>query len=426
MRARVLVHGVLSAALVLAVAARAQDAPTEEPSPEDFAAEISVKEAELSAVAEKIRALKDARARKTTEQARLTDVVETLEDRARQARLELDHTTLSSDEVRIRIRQNEEELRRLNRKYERLRTQLGELLRTLALFDRRSPLEMLVLQGTFADFFGAQHAAARIQTRTSVLILETDDARRAREAREQDLAARRDELQDLAKLQAAQRASLEAQEEQKRHVLSRTVQEAARLASQLAEAEEARREIQQEVFVLKNAGLRLSLKQAEDYARYAGGATGVRPALLLGVLKIESNIGTNIGGGRYPGDVHPGHRDAFLRVVEKLKLDPHTTPVSAKPTTYEGWGGALGPGQIMPATWERIEGEVARITGKPVASPFELLDAFVGTAVILRSAGAAGGSEYEAVNRYFAGPNWARFTWYGDRVLAVAKEYEGR
>jgi hypothetical protein len=28
------------------------------------------------------------------------------------------------------------------------------------------------------------------------------------------------------------------------------------------------------------------------------------------------------------------------------------------------------------------------------------------------------------VNRYLAGPNWQYFTWYGDRVLTVAKEYE--
>lgn len=86
----------------------------------------------------------------------------------------------------------------------------------------------------------------------------------------------------------------------------------------------------------------------------------------------------------------------------------------------------MGPGQIMPGTWERVEPTVARLMGKNTPSPFELSDAFVATAAILQGAGAASGNEVEAVNRYFAGPNWQRFTWYGDRVLAVAKEYEAR
>lgn len=86
----------------------------------------------------------------------------------------------------------------------------------------------------------------------------------------------------------------------------------------------------------------------------------------------------------------------------------------------------MGPGQIMPGTWERVESTVGRLTGKSQPSPFDLGDAFVATAVILQGAGAASGNEVEAVNRYFAGPNWQRFTWYGDRVLAVAREYEAR
>jgi len=63
--------------------------------------------------------------------------------------------------------------------------------------------------------------------------------------------------------------------------------------------------------------------------------------------------------------------------------------------------------------------------GKAAPNPYELTDAFVATALFLADRGATDrAKEYEAVNRYLAGPNWQRFTWYGDRVLAVAKEYE--
>lgn len=408
-------------------AARAQEAPAgEASSPEGLAADIAEKEKSLSDLAKKIQRLKNERAAKEGQKQQLTTVVEILENRALQARLELDHTRISVEEVHLRIRQTEVELNDLALKEDRLRAQMRELLRTLAILDRRSPLEVLLIRGTFADFLGDRQAVARVQTRATALLTTTQDLHRARLEREKDLEARKADLESLERLKEAQRVSLEAQEREKRVALSETVAEAGRVAARLAEAEQARREIQAEIFFLRNVGIRLSLKQAEDFARFAGGATGVRPALLLGVLKVESNIGTNVGSGRYPDDVHPAHRDAFVRVAEKLGLDPRAMPASAKPTTYEGWGGALGPAQVMPGTWERIEAEVAKLVGKPRANPFELLDAFVGTAVLLRNAGAGAGNEYEAVNRYFAGPNWARFTWYGDRVLAVAKEYEAR
>ncbi|TSC73161.1 MAG: hypothetical protein G01um101438_184 [Parcubacteria group bacterium Gr01-1014_38] len=426
---RFLVLGIVLLGGVIAAVSNThgQDQPASTPSADDpLSSELGAKEAELQELQEKIRVLKDARSKKEGEQSRLTDAVEILEDRVKQARLELDYTRVSIEEARIRIRQTTEELGGLSKKQERLREQMRLTLRLLATVDERSPLETFLTGDTFADFFSTQQALVRIQTHATALLVQTQELKTAREAREADLRNRRDDLQQLAKLQAAQRAALQEDESRKRTALSRTAAEAARLSSLVTEAEEARREIQQEIFLLRNAGIRLSLKQAEDFARFAGSAAGVRPALLLGVLKVESNIGTNVGSGRYPDDIHPDHRDAFLRVTKRLDLDPATTPVSAKPTSYAGWGGAMGPGQILPGIWERIESDVARITGKEIPSPFELLDAFVGTAVILRNAGAASGSEFEAVNRYFAGPNWQRFTWYGDRVLAVAKEYEAR
>lgn len=413
--------------LALAGITVAQEAsPTPAPNQAPVAAEIATKEAELKDLAEKIRVLRAGRASKQQETSRLTDTVELLEDRVRQARLELDYTIVSLEETRLRVRAAEEDMVLLGQKQERVRQLLAKILNLMDGFDRRSPLEVLLLPGTFADVLRARQAVERLQAKATALVATTRDLRRALEARAADLKTRQADLESLEKLSSAQRVSLQEETNRARRTLTRSVAEAVRLSSLLAEAEQARQEIQAEIFSLKNAGVRLSLRQAEEYARYAEGATGVRAALLLGVLKVESNTGTNVGSGRYPDDVHPNHREAFLRVVETLGLDPRTAPVSAKPTAYAGWGGAMGPGQIMPGTWERIASEVGRLTSHARPTPYDLLDAFVGTAVLLRNSGAASGDEYEAVNRYFAGPNWQRFTWYGDRVLAVAKEYETR
>lgn len=391
-----------------------------------YALQLYEKDRELKALNEKLQTLKRNRERKEQEEERITSAIELTEFHIQETRLHLDLTTVTIEEVRLRIKQNTEELEELFQREERLQRDLLQLFRTLDAYDRRSILAVLLLRGTFSDFLQTQRAYASVQNQVTSLLNVTQDAKKARAERQNELLERQQELLDLQRMQEAQKASLIEEEQRKRTLLSKNVAAQATVSSQIAEAEQARREIQQEIFSLRNVGIKLSLKEAEDLARYAGQLTGVRPALLLGVLKVESNIGTNVGSGRYPHDVHPAHRDAFLRVTEKLGLDPATTPVSAKPTSYAGWGGAMGPGQIMPGTWERVEHAVARITGKALPSPFDLGDAFVATAVILQGAGAADGREFEAVNRYFAGPNWQRFTWYGDRVLAVAREYASR
>ena len=84
----------------------------------------------------------------------------------------------------------------------------------------------------------------------------------------------------------------------------------------------------------------------------------------------------------------------------------------------------MGPAQIMPQTWEGLETRIGQLMGKIIPNPYELADAFVGTAVMLADRGAADPArEREAIGRYIAGPNWEYYGWYIDRVLAVATEY---
>jgi len=84
----------------------------------------------------------------------------------------------------------------------------------------------------------------------------------------------------------------------------------------------------------------------------------------------------------------------------------------------------MGPGQFMPLTWEGLEPTLEKLLGRP-ANPFELTDAFVATGVYLANRGGTDrAQEFEAVCKYIAGPYWQSYAWYGDRVLAVAKEYE--
>jgi membrane-bound lytic murein transglycosylase B len=228
----------------------------------------------------------------------------------------------------------------------------------------------------------------------------------------------------LASLLSRQNEDLAAQRAEQNKFLSAKEEEKIQYERRIIEARQAREEIEQDIFSLKGSGIKVSLTDANDMARFASSLTGVRAALILAVLKVESNIGKSVGTGSFPDDMHPASREPFLRLTATLGIDPYTTAVAARPKNLKGWGGAMGPAQIMPQTWEGMSPRLAKLMGKAVPNPFELSDAMVATAVFLADRGAtSAGGEREAVLRYIAGPNWQYYSWYGDRVLAVAAEY---
>lgn len=386
--------------------------------------EITKKEAELNAIQEKLKVLNVARLEREKERRGLVNAIDIINDNIQATLLEIDKTNVSIDIAGDNLKKNLKETEKTEEKVNKLRSDMEEIIREMNTLDKISLWHTVVSGGTFTDFLQASGSLRSMQNKLMTTLYLIQDSKKILEKQRKALQEKQDDLEKLLTLQDAQKRSLAGQETQKKDALKKTVSQQKKISGLITEAEDARKEIQQKLFSLKNAGISMSLTDAVSMAKYAGKVTGVRPALLLGVLKIESNLGTNVGSGKYPDDIHPLHREAFLRVVKKLGMEPSQAPVSAKPKSYPGWGGAMGPGQIMPGIWESIESTIAELTGKTVPSPYNLQDAFVATAVILRNSGAAGGNEYEAVNRYFAGGNWQRFTWYGDRVLAVAKQYE--
>jgi len=181
------------------------------------------------------------------------------------------------------------------------------------------------------------------------------------------------------------------------------------------------------MFLLQSEGISIPLKKAITFAVQAEKRTGVRAALILAVIKQESNLGSNVGTGHYPEDMHPNHRDAFLDICRGLGLDPTEVRISKKPSSYPGWGGAMGPAQIMPNYWEFIAPQVSFLSGHNPPSPWNLEDAFTACGLILARNGADKkdyDNEFKAAGLYFAGGNWKNYEWYPKQVMAKAKIYQ--
>ena len=106
---------------------------------------------------------------------------------------------------------------------------------------------------------------------------------------------------------------------------------------------------------------------------------------------------------------------------------PVSCPMKDRYGNYIGWGGAMGPAQFIPSTWILYKNKVAELTGHNPPSPWNLQDAFVACALLLKDNGAARGgwkAEWQAAMKYFCGRINYRFRFYGDSVMSLAKKYQ--
>jgi peptidoglycan hydrolase CwlO-like protein len=388
-------------------------------------AQLDSKQTELKGIDSKINDLSKKEQSASNEAELAAEQLAYVSKKLDTAQLQYDQTVLSATVVKEEAVDSEEEIANIRLDIDETREHLKEVLRSLYQKEQSSFLDVLLGSVNLGTLMSERSAYRTLQERA----LEYVDELKEREdnVAEQlvELAQQQEQLQQLKELQGYQQADLSAQKKEKDDFVSLKQGEQSQYAREIAEAKQARKEIENQIFSLSSVGIELKLTDAFQAARFASSITGVRPALLLGIVKIETNVGKTLGTGKFPDDMHPASRDAFLRLTEQLQLDPYNTPLSRRPSNYKGWGGAIGPGQFLPDTWERIAARVSGLMQKPTPNPFELADALVGVGIMMADRGATDPSkEVEAVSRYLAGPNWQYHLWYSARVLAVAAEYE--
>jgi hypothetical protein len=102
-----------------------------------------------------------------------------------------------------------------------------------------------------------------------------------------------------------------------------------------------------------------------------------------------------------PGrDIEP-----FKSITASVGRDPYKTLVSCPIGGY-GYGGAMGPAQFIPSTWNLMKNRVASALGKTAADPWNPRDAFMASAIYLADLGASGGAytaERTAACKYYGG-----------------------
>lgn len=309
---------------------------------------------------------------------------------------------------------------------------LGILLRNLYESERTSAVEILLTSNNFSDVFNDLNNLTVLQNNVSAEIAKITDLRGQLQDQEQQLALAKADTETSRSYREAQKTEVDGLKSEKNKLLDITKGQESRYQVLLKQTKETAAQIRSRIFQLLGGG-ELAFDQAYKYAKLAGDSTGIRPAFLLAILDRESALGQNVGRCSYQKAMSPKDRPLFLALVSALNINPDTVSVSC-PNKDGVYGGAMGPAQFIPTTWNLYDDQVSKITSHAPANPWNNADAFVATALYLKDSMKGCSAIYSsqvsaercAAAKYYSGSRWRTYLWtYGDAVISRARSFQG-
>lgn len=303
---------------------------------------------------------------------------------------------------------------------------VAQMIRRTREIDDISLVE-IALGGSLTDLFTEVDEFESVQRALDEAFETMAVARADLAARKQALGEQQSEEEELRQLQVLQQRSLQQAENEKQELVNVAKGQEKVYQNVIATQQKSANEIRARLFELRDSGA-IPFGKAYEYAKEASVKTGVRPAIILGILAEESNLGENVGTGNWKTDMHPT-RDVpiFAEITAELGLNPDEMKVSKKP--WYGWGGAMGPAQFIPSTWVLYKERIANAVGQSPPNPWDARTAIFATGLLMMDNGADAqtrAAERKAALKYLAGGNWNKpaYAFYGDDVMALADKFQ--
>ncbi|MFA5871687.1 MAG: hypothetical protein WC858_03090 [Parcubacteria group bacterium] len=342
--------------------------------------------------------------------------------------LQVQETQLEIDELTIEIEQKQSEIKNTDEKIMNRRKILSDFLQELYVQGEVDATEVVFGGQTFSDYLFRTDSLENFEEKTKEVHDQLVTLQDSQKAQKEELMDKKAQQEEMRGMQQDQERSLDSERQIKDTLISKAEGEKEVLSQGV-------QKMQAELNMLQALGEPIAIGEAIKSAKYASELTSVAPEFLLGVLRVESGLGTNVGGGRYKTDMNPAQWDTFKKICKDLGLDPDKTPVSRRACYNKdskdgcgGWGGAMGPAQFMPSTWMGYRDKVMNLTGKTTANPWDIKDSLVAMGIKLAGVNGVTGSDRKAwakaAGMYLAGANWERYSWYSDRVLFYADGFK--
>lgn len=340
------------------------------------------------------------------------------------------------------INQKQRTIETLSQKLSRENDSLGQILRKKNEIDNTTLTEMMLSNYRISNFFldidnfesvnkALQDSVNKIKgVRTETTVQKTTLEQKKLEQANLKIQIEQEKKQTQVQQNDKKQllASSKVQEQSYQKLLDQKKAQAAKISAQL----------------FKFKGQKgIPFGDAYRFAKEASQATGVRPAFILAILKQESNYGKYDGGcvlvdiegtgkklsnGELIPNVMKPSRDLkpFIEIVKDLGLNPFeqqfSCPITAKVNgKYADYGGAMGPSQFIPSTWNMYKSRIEDALTIPHANPWNPEHAITATALFMKDLGAQDTSqERNAACKYYSGRSCSSSSsFYGNSVIKL-------
>ena len=348
-------------------------------------------------------------------------------------------------EVDIAIKNNH--IKTLEEKIKTGHDSLAQILRKTNEIDSYSLPEVVLTGKNISDFWSDVDTFDSVDRSLNDLFIDIRATKDLTEKEKTALNIQKNKEADTKAAAEVEKKRVEVNEKEKEYLITINKTHEKTYEQVLTDRKKRASEIRAALFNLRDT-VAIPFGEALKYAQEASLKTNVRPAFLLAILTQESNLGKNVGTCNrledppekhwqniMPGPIQIAQRlskrddqGAYLRIIDDLGLNKDTQPLSC-PLTSGGWGGAMGPSQFIPTTWEIYAPKVASNLNKNIVNPWNPEDAFMASAIYLSELGANNGgytAERNAALKYYAGANWTKKSnsFYGSQVMTKASSIQ--
>ena len=362
----------------------------------------------------------------------------------KKSKLDIQAKNLTIKKLGGEIIEKSKKIQGLNTQIDNIKESLAQLIRKNREIDEKSILALILSKDSISDAYGDIDAFASIKKNINKSVDEIRGVKTLTEEEKTLLEQKKNKEIDTKDQLETAKKQVEISEKDKQQLLSISKNKESEYQKLLAEKAKRRSEILAMLFNLRDTSA-IPFGKALEYANAASKVTGVTPAFILAIITQESNLGTDQGscyvtnmdtgsgvssksGKAFPNVMKPT-RDVkpFFEITTAVGRDPYKTLVSC-PIASAGkssWGGAMGPAQFIPSTWQGIKTRVANALGIKTADPWYAKDAFMASALFLKDLGGVGDSytsQIKAACKYYGsgGTSCA----YGTQVMARVKKIQ--